>query len=118
LGRQLNDNAQLKPTMWNAFQRITLVSKTSKERLTLDFNINFHMGDVKRDFNQLVIAELKQESLDRSAPFYQLMKKERIRPYRLSKYCIGSVEIYGEEVLKFNRFKKKLLFLNKINHAN
>jgi hypothetical protein len=46
------------------------------------------------------------------------MKKERIRPYRLSKYCIGSVEIYGEEVLKFNRFKKKLLFLNKINHAS
>jgi hypothetical protein len=28
------------------------------------------------------------------------------------------VEIYGEEVLKFNRFKKKLLFLNKINHAH
>ena len=66
----------------------------------------------------LVIAELKQESLDRNSPFYKLMKKERIRPYRLSKYCIGSVEIYGEEVLKFNRFKKKLLFLNKINHDN
>ena len=118
LRRQLNEDAQLVPTMWNAFQRITLVSKTSKERLTLDFNIHFHMGEVKRDFAQLVIAELKQESLDRNSPFYKLMKKERIRPYRLSKYCIGSVEIYGEEVLKFNRFKKKLLFLNKINHAN
>ena len=94
------------------------ISKTSKERLTLDFNIHFHMGEVKRDFDQLIIAELKQESLDRNSPFYKLMKKERIRPYRLSKYCIGSVEIYGEEVLKFNRFKKKLLFLNKINHAN
>jgi hypothetical protein len=118
LRRQLNEDAQLQPTMWNAFQRITLVSKTSKERLTLDFGINFHMGDVNRDFKQLVIAELKQETLDRNSPFYKLMKKERIRPYRLSKYCIGSVEIYGEEVLKFNRFKKKLLFLNKINHAS
>jgi hypothetical protein len=76
------------------------------------------MGEVRRDFEQLIIAELKQEQLDRNSPFYQLMKKERIRPYRLSKYCIGSVEIYGEEVLKFNRFKKKLLFLNKINHAH
>ena len=104
--------------MWNAFQRITLVSKTSKERLTLDFNISFHMGEIKRNFHQLVIAELKQENLDRNSPFYRLMKKEHIRPYRLSKYCIGSVEIYGNEVLKFNRFKKKLLFLNKINHAN
>ena len=118
LRRQLKEDVQLVPTMWNAFQRITLVSKTSKERLTLDFNIHFHMGEVERNFDQLIIAELKQESLDRNSPFYKLMKKERIRPYRLSKYCIGSVEIYGEEVLKFNRFKKKLLFLNKINHAN
>jgi len=118
LRRQLNVDAQLKPTMWNAFQRITLVSRTSRERLTLDFNIHFHMGEIQRNFDQLVIAELKQENLDRNSPFYKLMKKERIRPYRLSKYCIGSVEIYGEEVLKFNRFKKKLLFLNKINHAN
>ena len=118
LRRQLNIDAQLKPTMWNAFQRITLVSRTSRERLTLDFNIHFHMGEIQRNFDQLVIAELKQENLDRNSPFYKLMKKERIRPYRLSKYCIGSVEIYGEEVLKFNRFKKKLLFLNKINHAH
>ena len=118
LRRQLNVDAQLKPTMWNAFQRITLVSRTSRERLTLDFNIHFHMGEIQRNFDQLVIAELKQENLDRNSPFYKLMKKERIRPYRLSKYFIGSVEIYGEEVLKFNRFKKKLLFLNKINHAH
>lgn len=117
LRRQLNSDANLKPTMWNSFQRITLVSKHSKERLTLDFNIQFHMGETRRDFKQLVIAELKQESLNRNSPFYQLMKKEHIRPYRLSKYCIGSVEIYGKESLKFNRFKKKLLFLNKINHA-
>ena len=117
LRRQLQEDTKLRPTMWNSFQRITLVSKTSKERLTLDLNIHFHMGDIQRDFKQLIIAELKQEKLDRNSPFYALMKKERIRPYRLSKYCIGSVEIYGEEVLKFNRFKKKLLFLNKINHA-
>ena len=45
-----------------------------------------------------------------------LMKEQRIRPYRLSKYCLGSVEIYGEDKLKFNRFKKKLLYLKKINH--
>lgn len=116
LRRQFNEDIALKPTMWNSFQRITLVNNTSKERLTLDFNIHFHMGDTQRNFDQLVIAELKQEHLDRSSSFFKLMKKESIRPYRLSKYCIGSVEIYGEEILKFNRFKKKLLFLNKINH--
>ncbi len=101
--------------MWNSFQRITLVSKTENERLTLDFNILFEKDGVKKSFNQLVIAELKQEDLNRNSTFYQLMKKHQIRPYRLSKYCLGSVEIYGEEKLKFNRFKKKLLYLKKIN---
>jgi hypothetical protein len=113
---ELNSNKNLVPTMWNSFQRITLVSKTETERLTLDFNISFEKDGVKKAFNQLVIAELKQEDLNRNSAFYQLMKSMQIRPYRLSKYCLGSVEIYGEDKLKFNRFKKKLLYLKKINH--
>jgi hypothetical protein len=114
--KELQANKNLVPTMWNSFQRITLVSKTENERLTLDFNILFEKDGVKKSFKQLVIAELKQEDLNRNSVFYQLMKGQRIRPYRLSKYCLGSVEIYGEEKLKFNRFKKKLLYLKKINH--
>ena len=113
---ELHSNKNLVPTMWNSFQRITLVSKTENERLTLDFNILFEKDGVKKSFKQLVIAELKQEDLNRNSVFYQLMKEQRIRPYRLSKYCLGSVEIYGEDKLKFNRFKKKLLYLKKINH--
>jgi hypothetical protein len=112
---ELQANKNLVPIMWNSFQRITLVSKTENERLTLDFNIIFEKDGVVKSFKQLVIAELKQEDLNRNSDFYQLMKKHQIRPYRLSKYCLGSVEIYGEEKLKFNRFKKKLLYLNKIN---
>jgi hypothetical protein len=114
--KELQANKNLVPTMWNSFQRITLVSKTENERLTLDFNILFEKGGIKKTFKQLVIAELKQEDLNRNSVFYQLMKEQRIRPYRLSKYCLGSVEIYGEDKLKFNRFKKKLLYLKKINH--
>lgn len=113
---ELQSNKNLVPTMWNSFQRITLVSKTENERLTLDFNILFEKDGIKKSFKQLVIAELKQEDLNRNSAFYQLMKEQQIRPYRLSKYCLGSVEIYGEEKLKFNRFKKKLLYLKKINH--
>jgi hypothetical protein len=113
---ELCANKNLVPIMWNSFQRITLVSKTTIERITFDFNILFEKDGVKKSFEHLVIAELKQEDLDRNSPFYQIMKKRQIRPYRLSKYCLGSMEIYGEEKLKFNRFKKKLLYLKKINH--
>jgi hypothetical protein len=113
---ELCANKNLVPIMWNSFQRITLVSKITIERITFDFNILFEKDGVKKSFEHLVIAELKQEDLDRNSPFYQIMKKRQIRPYRLSKYCLGSMEIYGEEKLKFNRFKKKLLYLKKINH--
>ncbi|HBW85801.1 MAG TPA: transporter [Crocinitomicaceae bacterium] len=114
--KQMKEDVNLQPTMWNSFQRITLVHKTLNERLTLDFNIEFHFDNIEKKFPHLIIAELKQEGLNRNSPFYVLMKAQRIRPYRLSKYCLGSIELYGEEKLKFNRFKKKLLFLNKIEN--
>lgn len=118
LEKHLNEEIELVPTMWNSFQRITLVHNKLNERLTLDYNIEFHYNQITRKFDKLVIAELKQEDLNRNSEFYQLMKKNQIRPYRLSKYCIGSIELYGEDRLKFNRFKKKLLYLKKINDEN
>jgi len=118
LNNHLDRTDELIPTMWNSFQRITLVHKKLNERLTLDFNIEFHHDNVTRKFDRLIIAELKQEDLNRNSEFYQLMKNHLVRPYRLSKYCLGSIELYGEEKLKFNRFKKKLLYLKKINDDN
>jgi hypothetical protein len=115
LEKHLHEEKELAPTMWNSFQRITLVHKILNERLTLDFNIEFHYHNTERKFEKLIIAELKQEELNRNSEFYSLMKLNQIRPYRLSKYCMGSIELYGEDKLKFNRFKKKLLYLKKIN---
>jgi len=108
----------LKPVMWNSFHRMTLVNKIENERLTLDFNITFKWENHRQTFNNLIIAELKQETVNRNSAFFALMKTKSIRPYRLSKYCLGSIELYGGINLKFNRFKKKLLKLKKINaHA-
>jgi VTC domain len=105
----------LQPTMWNSFNRLTLVSLELNERLTLDFNLTFKWEEEKIQFNQLVIAELKQEEVDRNTPFYGLMKFFKIRPYRLSKYCIGTIELHKTEGIKYNRFKEKLLKLLSIN---
>lgn len=113
----LNEQVDLKACMWNSFHRITLVNKTENERLTLDFDILFHWKEERFQLDKLVIAELKQEELNRNSAFYKIMKKSIIRPYRLSKYCIGSIELHGTENLKYNRFKKKLLTLKKINDA-
>jgi hypothetical protein len=114
--KQLKKSMSLNPSIWNSFQRITLVHNVLNERLTLDFNIEFKFGEISCPFPNLVISELKQEKLNRSSPFFKIMKSKSIRSYRLSKYCLGSIELYGEGKLKFNRFKRKLLYLKKMNN--
>ena len=106
----------LKPILSNSFKRITLVNKYENERLTLDFDLIFNNELKKVELSSLVIAELKQPKLNRKSAFYQLMKSLHLRPYRLSKYCLGAIELLGKEHLKFNRFKRKLMYLEKINN--
>lgn len=115
LNQFLIKNSELSPKLWNSFNRITLVNNIDEERLTLDFNLHFNWEDAHHKFENLVIAELKQSKLTRNSPFYQLMKANHIRPYRLSKYCIGAIELYKEKDIKYNRFKEKLLKLKSIN---
>lgn len=100
----------------NKFTRITLVNKTENERLTLDFNVTFNNALKSVELSELVIGELKQTKLNRNSVFYQLMKSLHLRPYRLSKYCLGAIALVGKEKLKYNRFKKKLIYLGKINN--
>lgn len=113
----LKDEDELVPKLWNQYQRITFVNKELNERLTFDINLEFKWGEEEKKFPSLVIAELKQERKNRNSPFYKLMRLKGIRPYRISKYCIGAIELYDTRNLKYNRFKKKLLKLKKINNA-
>lgn len=108
IGKEVN----LESKLWNSFDRITLVNKKEKERLTLDMNLSFKSGDVEGNYEHIVIAELKQEDVNRNSLFFQLMKKNRVRPNGFSKYCVGAVTLNPE--LKFNNFKSKLLLIDKL----
>lgn len=106
---------ELIPTLVNNYQRITLVGKDINERLTIDLNLSFRKDEQTADLDYLVIAELKQAKVSRKSPFFQLMKERQIRPFRLSKYCIGVLKLSQEEEdVKYNRFKKKLLKIDKL----
>ena len=102
----------LEPIIWNKFNRIMLVNTKAKERLTIDIDLSFKQNNSKKAYKNLVIIEVKQERFDRSSSVVQELKKMQINPYSLSKYCIGMISIYNE--LKYNRFKKKLIKINKI----
>ena len=104
----------LKLVLTNKFNRITLVGKNTVERLTFDLNLSFVGNNNVSELGNIVIAELKQERLTRTSPFYSIMKRLLIRPFRISKYCVGIIQLFGIENVKYNRFKKKLLRINKL----
>ena len=97
------------------FSRITLVHKTQKERLTMDVNLTFENANKKGDMKHIVIAEVKQERMSRSSDFMRTAKEMHILPIRISKYCLTTLALNPE--LKQNRFKEKVLFINKLKQA-
>ena len=106
------DSECLHPKVWNRFERITLVSKASRERVTLDIGVQFEgLSGVAR-IPGVVVAELKQERLDRTSPFFRQMRLIRSRPTGFSKYCVGAALLYPQ--LKRHRTRPKLQTLARL----
>lgn len=102
---------ELEPKFWVNFSRITLVNMHSAERTTLDLDLHFHRNGTQNHMQNLVIAEVKQESNGHS-PFIRLMKKHHVRPGSLSKYCFGVIILFKN--IKHNNFKGNLRKINKV----
>lgn len=111
VGRPLDD---IKPTVQNRFNRITLVNYAKTERLTIDFDIHFHNFETEKDDDtaNLVIIELKRDG-NVYSPVLSLLRELRIKPHGFSKYCIGSC--LTNTGLKQNLFKPKLTDLRRIS---
>ena len=109
------DFDQLNISLENTFQRVTLVHKIDQERVTLDFNLNFGMKNQTIPLDELVIIEIKQSRVNRNSLISKLLRSKLIRPFRLSKYCIGSILM--DDGLKYNRFKSMLLKINQIQNV-
>ena len=116
LNTHVEETKNLSPQLWNYYKRITLIAQNKKERLTLDVDLRFEWEGETHVYRSVVIAEVKQSRLDRSSPFFDLMKLKGVRPFRVSKYCLGIIKTHGKRNVKHNRFKNKLLMLNKITN--
>ena len=102
---------KLKGNLKVNYERMTLVNKLSKERLTMDLNLTFIKDKNEVTYNQVVVAEVKQEKLGAS-PIIDIFKKYELRPGSISKYCLGVMSTEAE--VKHNRFKSKFLKLKKL----
>lgn len=95
------------------FYRFTMADKNFTERATIDVQLTFKKDDKHWIYDQIVIAELKQEKLDRSSNLMRTLKKYHILPMRMSKYCMGILA--ADQSIKANRFKKKKRIFEKLN---
>ncbi|MBO4578173.1 MAG: VTC domain-containing protein, partial [Paludibacteraceae bacterium] len=95
------------------FTRITLVNKQKTERLTIDFNLSFTnlRSGVQVTYPEMVIVELKRDG-NVCSPMLNIMLELRIKPLKISKYCIGTALTTPE--VKQNRFKAKIHKLHKL----
>lgn len=106
----------LEPKLWSLFSRYTLVHKSVNERITVDVNIHFNNDTGKQELPFLSIAEVKQNKISGNSDFIKLLTANKIYPEPISKYCLGRILLSNE--IKRNRFKIKLLILNKLHHDN
>jgi len=112
------DSSSLKPCIEVDFYRCTLVGLETQERITFDFRLTFVSEEVQKQPHDFVIVEHKRAAQVHSkTPALASLKRNHIHPTSLSKYCLGMILI--DKTDKYNRYKPKLLKLNKIStHGN
>ncbi|MDA9774147.1 polyphosphate polymerase domain-containing protein [Saprospiraceae bacterium] len=108
----IDQELDLQPSLWNSFERMTLVNTIAKERVTIDMNLQFMMKDQLTKVDNIVIIELKQERFNQKSTIVRELRKLGVHQYGFSKYCIGMISTFKN--LKYNRFKPKLLRIKKI----
>lgn len=107
----------LNKSVISKFKRITLANRKWMERITIDTIPEFLYEDSKVCLDNLIICEVKKEPGQHMTPMEHLLRNLRINPFRISKYCLGSVLLKKE--LKSNLYKEKLILLNKkLNNGN
>lgn len=107
---------ELKAKLFMRFDRITLVHKNYKDRCTIDINLVSNTTESEFEFKNVVIAEIKQDKFTPQCDFNLVLKSEGIYPKKFSKYCMSAALLYKN--LKANRFKPRILMLNKILNEN
>lgn len=108
------DSNDLIETASNKFHRITLVSFETKERITIDYDIEFCLDNKVYNSDFYVIVEVKREHMNQQSPVTFVLKSMNIRKRGFSKYCMSLALLRPE--LKQNTFKKNVLFLKKLKY--
>ena len=103
---------KLLPKLFIEFSRITLVDNNFTERLTIDTNLKIKNDTITKKFDGLVISEIKQAKYNPKSDFIKILRLLKIHEMKFSKYCISMVNLHND--IKYNIFKEKKIFINKL----
>ena len=105
--------SEISTALRTQFSRITLVNKQKTERLTIDLQLTWtnERNGQQTTIPQLVIVELKRDG-NCPSPMLGIMNRLRVKPLKISKYCIGTA--LTDEHVKQNRFKSKIRKIYKL----
>ncbi len=98
------DPALLAPSLTVYFERITLVDKVRRERLTIDRGLRYHHGGREIAVPGLAIVELKREQSYSTTTLRRTLRGLPMLEIGFSKYCFGIASLY--EVRRHN-FQQK-----------
>lgn len=102
---------ELNHVISNRFNRIMLVNKNMKERVSIDLNLEFYNENDSKKIEKLVLLEIKSERHLGITELQRSLKFLHIYPSGFSKYITG-MYMFNER-LKFNRFKRRFIQVNK-----
>ena len=108
----LSPFTSLHACLGNRFERITLVDKEMRERVTVDRNITFHNCSTNRDadISGILVVEVKHEAGVPQSEMEKALHEMHIQPQKISKYCIGTA--LTNPSVKKNCFKPTLSIIN------
>ena len=90
----------------NRFERITLVSLITRERVTIDFDLSFSSENKHVSLPNTMVIEVKRDQNSGKSELIKYLKSNRIRPNSFSKYCYGVALLF--KPIKQNHFKQHL----------
>lgn len=109
------DPAWLKKRLWVHFYRITIAKKDYSERATLDVGLRFKNGEIEANYEDICVAEIKQNKTSYNSPLIKALKSRHLEKSGFSKYSMG---IAATENVKANRFKPNFIKIDKIRNGN
>ena len=93
------------------FLRATLVGETVNERVTIDWDFDFHHVSAGARLTHAVIVEIKQARYSNHTPAIRALRAFHIREHSISKYCIATATLAA---VRSNTFKSALRAMERL----